>query len=131
MLQISTKRSVIAVFLLGVSFSSASIAQDKDTSEGVFTQAQAVIGEQTYETNCAACHDVKFYRDIWPYWQGKALIDFYYRIVAEMPSDNPGSLLDQEYTDITAYILSELGYPAGNVVLDTGNGMAGIDIAEL
>lgn len=131
MLQIFIQRSVTAVFLLGVSFSSASFAQDKDTSQGVFSQAQAATGEQTYEANCAACHDMKFYKDIWPYWQGKALIDFYYRIVAEMPSDNPGSLLDQEYTDIVAYILSDLGYPAGETSLSTGNGMVGIDIAEL
>lgn len=131
MLQTFAKHSVTTVFLLGISLSPTSFAQDKDTSQGVFSQAQAAVGEQTYEANCAACHDMKFYKDIWPYWQGKALVDFYYRIVAEMPSDNPGSLFDQEYTDIIAYILSDLGYPAGDVSLDTGNGMTGIEIAEL
>lgn len=120
---------VSTVFLLGISFSPASLAQDKDTSEGVFNQAQATTGEQTYEANCAACHDLKFFNDIWPYWQGKALIDFYYRVVAEMPSDNPGSLSDPEYTDIIAYILSEMDYPAGTAALDASNGMRGISIA--
>lgn len=131
MVQTFAKLLVNAVFLLGISFSPASLAQEKDTSSGVFSQAQAAIGEQTYEANCAACHDVKFYKDIWSYWQGKALIDFYYRIVAEMPSDNPGSLSDPEYTDIIAYILSELGYPAGDITLDAHNGMDDIKIANL
>ncbi|MFT6094561.1 MAG: alcohol dehydrogenase (cytochrome c) [Pseudohongiellaceae bacterium] len=120
---------VTTVFLFGVSFSPASLAQNKDTSEGVFTITQAAVGEKTYDAECAGCHDMKFYKDIWPYWQGKALIDFYYRIVAEMPSDNPGSLLDQEYTDIIAYILSDLGYPAGNNALATGSAMEDINIA--
>ena len=48
-----------------------------------------------------------------------------------MPSDNPGSLSDPEYTDIIAYILSELGYPPGDAALDTGDGMEGIYITEL
>ncbi|MFT4887936.1 MAG: mono/diheme cytochrome c family protein [Pseudohongiellaceae bacterium] len=121
---------VTTVFLLGINFSPASLAQIKDTSEGVFSQAQASTGEQTYDANCGTCHDLKFFKDIWPYWQGKALIDFYYRIVAEMPSDNPGSLLDQEYTDIIAYILSEMDYPVGAAALDASNGMKGINIAE-
>jgi hypothetical protein len=48
-----------------------------------------------------------------------------------MPSDNPGSLFDQEYTDIIAYILSDIGYPSGEDVLETGNGMEGISITRL
>ena len=66
MLRTVVKLLVTTVFLFGVSFSPASLAQDKDTSGGVFSEAQALIGEQTYEANCAACHDVKFYKDIWP-----------------------------------------------------------------
>lgn len=126
----STQLLVTTVFL-GLSFSPLSAAQNRDTSEGVFSAAQAQTGEQTYAENCAGCHDVKFSRDIWPYWQGKELIDFYYRIVAEMPSDNPGSLSDPEYTDIIAYILSQLGYPVGDTALDIGDSMEGISIAEL
>jgi|TARA_B110000879_G_scaffold40997_1_gene57626 alcohol dehydrogenase (cytochrome c) len=122
---------VITVFLFGASLSSLSFAQDKQTSEGVFTPAQAATGKQTYDAECATCHDMEFYKDIWSYWQGRALIDFYYRIVAEMPSDNPGSLFDQEYTDIIAYILSDIGYPSGEDVLETGNGMEGISITRL
>jgi len=45
-----------------------------------------------------------------------------------MPADNPGSLMLEEYTDVIAYILSENGFPAGEVMLDPDNGMENINI---
>lgn len=105
------------------------VAQSKTTADGVYSQLQADTGMETYQSACASCHDVKFYRDIWGYWQDKNLIDFYWRIVAEMPSDNPGSLSDSEYTDIIAYILSQLNYPAGDSELDPFRDMDEITIS--
>lgn len=107
-----------------------SLASDRSTADGVYTQSQSEAGKQAYQSACASCHDVKFYRDIWGYWQGKDLIDFYWRIVAEMPSDNPGSLSDSEYTDIIAYILSQLDYPTGDSPLDPFGGMDEISISS-
>ena len=34
-----------------------------------------------------------------------------------MPEDNPGSLTDEEYVDVIAYMLSVGGMPAGEVDL--------------
>ena len=105
------------------------VAQSKSTSDGIYSRSQSNAGEQAYQSACASCHDVKFYQDIWDYWEEKNLIDFYWRIVAEMPSDNPGSLSDSEYADIVAYILSQLGYPAGDSVLDPFGDMDEISIS--
>ncbi|MFK7864225.1 MAG: c-type cytochrome [Pseudohongiellaceae bacterium] len=109
--------------------SATSHGQTKSTADGVYSKAQAEAGGLSYQASCGGCHDVKFYRDIWPYWQGKRLIDFYWRIVAEMPSDNPGSLSDDEYTKIVAYILSELDYPIGESSLNPLNDMDNITIS--
>jgi hypothetical protein len=38
-----------------------------------------------------------------------------------MPYDAPGMDPDAQYNDITAFILSRLGYPAGNEKLDPDN----------
>ncbi|MFT4861440.1 MAG: hypothetical protein ACI95C_000650 [Pseudohongiellaceae bacterium] len=119
----------VAALTLSVFLSSHSSAQNTTTAEGVFTLEQASAGEVTYNASCKTCHDIKFYRDIWSYWEQRSLEGFWSRIVSEMPSENPGSLLDEEYTNIVAFILSDLGYPAGNSVLDPYNGMAEITIA--
>ena len=72
---------------------------------------------------------MNFYRDIWFAWEERPLMNFWYILVSEMPSDNPGSLSDDEYTNIVAYILSDLGFPAGGIPLDPSNEMEGITIA--
>lgn len=119
-----------AILLLPILIGPVSQAQQRTVQDGVFTDAQAATGKLVYDENCGSCHDMKFYEDIWDYWQGKPLLDFWFTIVAEMPSENPGSLLDAEYTDIIAYILSERGYPSGDTRLERQNGMDGIAIVS-
>ncbi len=120
----------LLILALTVSASSIAIAQQTTTADGVFTADQAKAGADAYNAACKSCHDMKFYRDIWDYWEQKPLEGFWFRIVAEMPSQNPGSLLDEEYTNIVAYILSDLGYPAGENVLDPNQGMRDITISK-
>lgn len=117
-----------AMALLSALSISAVYGQQLTVKDGVFTQSQAETGRVVYDTHCGTCHDMKFYADIWEYWQDKPLLDFWFAIVAEMPAENPGSLLDSEYTDIVAYILSERGYPAGESILDRYNGLDNINI---
>ena len=120
-----------AVVLTGILFCSVIFAQEKTTNDGVFTEAQVVAGEPVYTSSCGTCHDLKFYDFTFRSWMGKPLLDFWYHILAEMPSDNPGSFYDDEYTTVIAYILSELGYPSGDVALDPENGMDLIKFAPL
>lgn len=124
------KHLAFTALILACGLSPQLNAQQATTSDGVFTLDQVNAGEAAYKAGCSACHDMKFYRDIWSYWENKPLEGFWFRIVAEMPSDNPGSLLDEEYTNIVAYILSDLGYPAGESVLDPDNGMSEIVISR-
>ena len=119
-----------AMILSCLLFGSAAYAQQRTVKDGVFTSEQVAAGRDAYDVHCGTCHDMKFYGDIWDYWQDKPLLDFWFTIVAEMPSENPGSLLDTEYTDIVAYILSERGYPSGDTLLDRYNGMDAISIVS-
>jgi hypothetical protein len=48
----------------------------------------------------------------------KSLLDV---IRYTMPYDAPGMDPDEQYNDITAFILSRLGYPAGNEKLSPDN----------
>ena len=116
-----------AVFAFA-SVSPLASAQQVTTTDGVYTQAQVDAGREAFTEYCAACHETKFYRDIWPAWEGRSLKNFWFIIVGEMPADNPG-MLYEEYTNIVATILADLGFPAGNTPLDPNGNMEDILIA--
>jgi hypothetical protein len=42
----------------------------------------------------------------------------------QMPLTAPGSLSNQNYTDITAFILKKNGFPAGSMKLMSGSGLS-------
>jgi len=109
---------------------SSTVAQGKTVQDGVFTQAQVNSGQVVYEARCETCHTIREYRDMLRPLDGTPLIDFWYNILGNMPADNPGSLMDSEYTDVIAYILSEHGFPVGEVALDPNNGMDQISIVS-
>lgn len=103
-------------------------AQDRTVKDGVFTAAQVNAGEMVYDASCKTCHNMRFYRDTLKSWNNQPLIYLWETIMGTMPADNPGSLLLEEYTDVIAYILSENGFPAGDIKLDPDNGMDTIHI---
>lgn len=97
--------------------------------DGVYTAEQAARGEEAYDA-CTRCHGrrlngaaddpdmkstpplarAKFLRD----WDGRTLATLFEMTRTTMPQDNPGSLPDQEYVDIIAYMLSVSEAPAGD-----------------
>lgn len=100
--------------------------------DGVFTAEQAARGEEAYDA-CTRCHgrrlngaaddpDMKstpplaraaFLRD----WDGRTLATLFEFNRTTMPQNNPGSLSDQEYVDLIAYMLSISEVPAGDTEL--------------
>ena len=121
--------ALATVVLAFASVSSMAIAQQATTNDGVYTQAQVDAGRETFTEYCAACHETKFYQDIWPAWEGRSLKNFWFIIVGEMPADNPGMLYNEEYTNIVSTILADLGFPAGDTPLDPNGNMEDILIA--
>lgn len=118
-----------ATFLLMFLLACQSLtAQDRTIKDGVFTEAQVNAGQMVYDASCKTCHNMRFYRDTLRSWNNQPLIYLWETIMGTMPADNPGSLLLEEYTDVIAYILSENGFPAGDMKLDPDNGMDVIHI---
>jgi len=91
--------------------------------EGVYSPAQAARGRQAYEKSCANCHrsdlrgangralvGTRFWQD----WGEDTLNSLYVAIRSTMPRGEAGSLADERYADIVAYILQANEYPAGS-----------------
>lgn len=99
-------------------------AQDGRTVwQGVYTDAQATLGRGYYEESCSRCHapDLSgrvggalkgdlFFRD----WSGKTLAAYFERIKTTMPRGAAGSLSDEAYLQIVAYVLQANALPASN-----------------
>ena len=101
--------------------------------DGVFTEVQAERGRAAYPGACGLCHGrrlngapddpdmrstppltrARFLRN----WDGRSLATLFEYTRATMPEDNPGSLTDEEYVDVIAYMLSVGGMPAGEAEL--------------
>jgi mono/diheme cytochrome c family protein len=95
--------------------SAATPAAAKSASGGVYTDAQARRGENSYKTNCVSCHSAKEYTGsaFTVAWVSRTAFDLFEQIRTLMPEDNPGILPRQDYVDIVAYLFSMNSYPTG------------------
>jgi mono/diheme cytochrome c family protein len=72
-----------------------------------YSAAQATRGQAVYQQVCANCHQsdkfigAQFVQN----WNDRRVGDFYTLVRNTMPVDNPGGLKEQEYLDVTAYLL--------------------------
>ena len=116
---------VCLIALCALSFAHAQQAGERTTLSGVFTAEQAKNGERIFQSRCAACHGSDLHAtdpevpdltdDGFKYgWLGKTVANRFRNIRTAMPAGAPGSLDDQTYIDIVAYILQFNGMPASN-----------------
>lgn len=98
-------------------------ADPRTINDVIYSRAQSEIGEQLYKEHCLICHDKKYFRPVLKAWDGRSLELFFTVMSASMPESNPGALLEKEYVDILAYILSLSRYPAGDTELDYKDGV--------
>ena len=115
---------VCLIALCALSFAHAQQAGERTTLSGVFSAEQAKNGERIFQSRCAACHGSDLHAnpevpdltdDGFKYgWVGKTVANRFRNIRTAMPAGAPGSLDDQTYIDIVAYILQFNGMPAGN-----------------
>lgn len=102
---------------------SATPAARTSVRDGLFSAAQARRGQAAYETACAECHmpDLsgrEYAGTLAGFgfqlkWQDGSVAELYGR-VRSMPLGRPGSLTQQQYVDIVAYILEKNAYPSGD-----------------
>ena len=114
------KRLLIGAFVWAACLASAVAQAPVSVLDGVFTTAQAERGHVAYETRCVRCHEgleadgpglmEKAFLDRWREDTLEPLFTF---MRTTMPGNTPGSLDDQVYADVLAFLLETNGLPAG------------------
>jgi hypothetical protein len=123
------RRFLLPTFFLAVAIGSAR-AQDSSASaptngrsvlKGVFTDGQAARGDNEHQSFCTSCHSTTNYVSaaFTKAWVGRTVFDLFDQLRTTMPDDSPGSLSQQQYVDIVAYILKINGFPSGTDSLST------------
>jgi alcohol dehydrogenase (cytochrome c) len=103
-------------------------------SVGPYTAAQATAGRATYQANCSSCHGADLgglnsasalagglFMSSWGDRTPSDLVTF---LEGAMPPGNPGSLGEQAYVNVTAFILDFNGAHAGNQALTAASKVA-------
>jgi mono/diheme cytochrome c family protein len=122
-------RTLAGVILITAGFS-AHAQTARTVLDGVYTAAQATRGEKAYTASCASCHrdtleggaealSLKGERFM-ESWRDDTLEGVFLHMKTRMPrrpAGEPGSLPEQSYVDILAYILKANDFPAGNTEL--------------
>ena len=128
---IRSKRTSLVVTVTTSTFvltaSVTALGGQQSPSRSVYTAEQAQAGRALYEGACASCHRTdlqgsfeapalaggNFLND----WGERTAAELIDRIGATMPPDQPGSLADDAYLHIVAYVLQANGAPAGREAL--------------
>lgn len=99
----------------------------RSAAEGVYTQNQADQGRTVYQARCAQCHGNNHEGapgsppvaggTFQANWHDETLGIFYAYLKDTMPTGDAGSLSDDDYLALIAYLLQVNGYPAGESAL--------------
>ncbi len=121
-------------------FAPRASAQGQSASSGVFTQEQANAGHSAYALSCAGCHRANLAgggdapalggNGFITSFGGKSTKDLYSFIVASMPAGAPGSLSEDQYTNITAYLLWANGAKPGTATFSKNTDVKVSSIAD-
>ena len=91
--------------------------------DGVYSEAQAARGLTVYKDRCTMCHmealdggnvaSALVGDDFMGDWKNRTVGDLFRRTEANMPGDDPGSLMPRQVADVLAYVFSKNNFPAG------------------
>ena len=102
--------------------------QPRTVKDGVYTDAQADLGRQLYQKQCAECHGNALAGGIAPplagnsfltAWRSQTLWQVATKIHNTMPQDDPGKLTPPQVTELLAYMLQGGKFPSGRTELGT------------
>src|SRR5208282_3140240 len=97
---------------------------------GSYTNEQASRGAAVYTQYCAVCHGANLQGEAGTPLMGRTFLQGYgagtaaqlYDFLSrQMPLNAPGSLSQQQYLDVTAFILARNGLPPGDAPLSTAS----------
>lgn len=129
------------IFLLILFLTGASISNAQTLQDGIYTEAQAERGAEDYSARCASCHSIDLRGNsnspsliglsFMFIWEGRSLGELFTKMSEEMPTEDPGSLTQQSYAAILAYILKSNEFPSGETDLaSNAEALAGIQITS-
>lgn len=105
--------------------------QNAEPATPDFTEKQVNSGEEVYVNHCQQCHGENLKGQRAPALVGEAFVNswlsgeqleaLHTKISQQMPLNNPGSLSEQQYLDVTAYVLAQNGYEPTGEALTTEN----------
>ena len=114
------RRLILVLTLVFLLLFSVACADNGEVPVTGSQQDQVASGQAVYTRDCAECHDPGGIgpplqaANLANYGTAQGLFDYTH---STMPLDAPGSLTDQEYYDVVAYMLSNTGQlPADTVV---------------
>lgn len=83
---------------------------------GLFSQAQANRGRDSFRSMCTECHTAGEFSDqtFKVKWSRRSVGDLYEFIHTAMPDDAPGILTEAQAIDLTTYILEMNGFEPGS-----------------
>ena len=98
--------------------------EGRTVRDGVYTEEQAVRGEQVYQDQCTFCHLDDLMGDAFATpliaeaftlrWEGGTLGDLMIVTQVTMPADQPNTLSTEQVADVIAFLLKMNEYPAGD-----------------
>ena len=114
--------------LLAVPAVTPLMAQDVNAEQvtvwaGVFTAEQSARGRAHFNASCSSCHTQSDTGSDIPELEGEAFLEdwgednlnsLFELISNSMPAREPGSLTEEVYVEIVAYMLESNGFPAGD-----------------
>lgn|GEM_PF-57028 len=88
----------------------------RSTMAGVYTAEQAIKGREVFAGSCSGCHTVASHSGpvFAARWMGRSLMEFFDYVSRLMPKSGPGTLTEDEYVWVTAYVLKLNGMPASS-----------------
>ena len=125
----------VALTAVAVGIAAQGAPARRSVWDGVYTDAQAKRGRESYDYSCATCHgpdldgdpgrDVPalYGEDFIGEWSKHSVRDLFDLIRKAMPKDSPGSLRAETYVDIVTYLLQANEFPSGGQELPA-NAMA-------
>ena len=127
--------------LVFVALLQANTGLGQSLGDGLYTESQASRGAEEYAARCASCHSADLRGNsnspsliglsFMFIWEGRSLGELFTKMSTEMPTDQPGSLSQQSYAAILAFILKSNEFPAGdNELASSPDTLASIQIAS-
>jgi alcohol dehydrogenase (cytochrome c) len=131
----AVRRAVAVLIVMGTSTGAPGVvaAAQPASADGAFTTDQAASGWSAYGVQCQECHGpalegmvhapplsgVEFLND----WVGQTTDELFAYLRDEMPPGQAGSLSDQSYIDLVAYLLESNGAVPGERTLTAEAGV--------